>query len=41
MTATERFFNIFVGMIQRFTVTEGYQNAQQLTQKLLAKAILR
>jgi CubicO group peptidase (beta-lactamase class C family) len=32
---------IFVGMIQRFTVTEGYQNAQQLTQKLLAKAIMR
>ena len=31
---------IFVGMIQRFTVTEGVANAQQLTQKLLAKAIL-
>jgi CubicO group peptidase (beta-lactamase class C family) len=32
---------IFVGMIQRFTMTEGYLNAQQLTQKLLAKAIMR
>ena len=32
---------IFVGMIQRFTTTEGYANAQQLTQKLLANAILR
>jgi CubicO group peptidase (beta-lactamase class C family) len=32
---------IFVGMIQRFTVTEGYQNCQQLTQKLLANAIMR
>jgi len=31
---------IFVGMIQRFTMTEGVANAQQLTQKLLAKAIL-
>lgn len=31
---------IFVGMIQRFTVAEGYANAQQLTQKLLAKAIM-
>jgi CubicO group peptidase (beta-lactamase class C family) len=32
---------IFVGMIQRFTLTEDYENAQQLTQKLLAKAIMR
>jgi len=31
---------IFVGMIQRVTMTEGVANAQQLTQKLLAKAIL-
>lgn len=31
---------IFVGMIQRFAVTEGIANAQQLTQKLLAKAIV-
>ena len=31
---------IFVGMIQRFTMTEGIENAQQLTQKLMAKAIL-
>ena len=31
---------IFVGMIQRFAVTEGIANTQQLTQKLLAKAIL-
>jgi CubicO group peptidase (beta-lactamase class C family) len=32
---------IFVGMIQRFAVTEGIENAQQQTQKLLAKAIVR
>jgi CubicO group peptidase (beta-lactamase class C family) len=32
---------IFVGMIQRFTTTDGYANAQQLTQKLVAGAILR
>lgn len=32
---------IFVGMIQRFAVTEGIANAQQLTQKLLAPAIVR
>ena len=32
---------IFVGMIQRLVVDEGYQNAQQLTQTLLAKAIVR
>jgi CubicO group peptidase (beta-lactamase class C family) len=31
---------IFVGMIQRFVTAEGYQNAQQLTQKLLASAII-
>ena len=31
---------IFVGMIQRFAVTLGYVNAQQLTQKLLANAIV-
>ncbi|HXC54860.1 MAG TPA: serine hydrolase domain-containing protein [Rhizomicrobium sp.] len=31
---------IFVGMIQRFAVTEGYANAQQLTQRLLAAAIV-
>jgi CubicO group peptidase (beta-lactamase class C family) len=31
---------IFVGMIQRFTRTEGVANAQQLTQKLMAKAII-
>ena len=31
---------IFVGMIQRFAVTPGYANAQQLTQRLLADAIL-
>ncbi len=31
---------IFVGMIQRFTVTEGVANAQQLTQRLLAAAIV-
>jgi CubicO group peptidase (beta-lactamase class C family) len=31
---------IFIGMIQRFAVTEGVANAQQLTQKLLAAAIL-
>jgi len=31
---------IFVGMIQRFVNAEGYQNAQQLTQKLLAGAIM-
>jgi len=31
---------IYVGMIQRFTVVEGIANAQQLTQKLMAKAIL-
>lgn len=31
---------IFVGMIQRFAVTEGVANTQQLTQKLLAKAII-
>ncbi len=32
---------IYVGMIQRFAVTEGIANPQQLTQKLLAGAILR
>jgi CubicO group peptidase (beta-lactamase class C family) len=31
---------IYVGMIQRFAVTEGIANTQQLTQKLMAKAIL-
>jgi CubicO group peptidase (beta-lactamase class C family) len=31
---------IFVGMIQRFVVDQNYANAQQLTQKLLKKAIL-
>lgn len=31
---------IFVGMIQRFAMAEGIANAQQLTQKLMAKAIL-
>ncbi|MBV9542392.1 MAG: serine hydrolase, partial [Alphaproteobacteria bacterium] len=31
---------IYVGMIQRFAVVEGIANAQQLTQKLMAKAIL-
>jgi len=32
---------IFVGMIQRFAVTPDATNAQQLTQKLLAAAIMR